>query len=239
MFVSYLAGTFSGRHPQTVALDIGISGIRLISVMLIMFWSQDLVGKEIDRRTVFIALTYPRKRSSYLLGRYIGVCLLVCCAILILAFAVYGVVALAGADYHQAFSVSFGWRYGLVIALSMLDAICIAAFVFLIGSLATTALLPMALGAAFAIAARSFSTMIGFLLDKSGEGADIAPTFLPMLHAIGWVLPDLGKLDIRDIVLYSSSSALAPVAWPIIHTCAYAAISLALACIIFERREFQ
>ena len=54
---AYLAAEFSGRQPGTVALDVGLSAIRIIGLLLVLFWCQEMVGKEIERRTVFFART--------------------------------------------------------------------------------------------------------------------------------------------------------------------------------------
>jgi hypothetical protein len=48
--IAYLSGYFSPRQPQTVALDVGFSGIRFSLVLLNLFWVQELVAREIDRR---------------------------------------------------------------------------------------------------------------------------------------------------------------------------------------------
>ena len=54
--VAYLSGFFSPRQPRTVALDVGLSGIRFSLVLLNLFWVQELVAREIDRRTILFSL---------------------------------------------------------------------------------------------------------------------------------------------------------------------------------------
>ena len=38
--VAYLAASFSPRQPQTVALDVGLSGLRVTLVLFSLFWVQ-------------------------------------------------------------------------------------------------------------------------------------------------------------------------------------------------------
>ncbi|MFZ3037141.1 MAG: hypothetical protein WA112_07700 [Rugosibacter sp.] len=50
MGVAYLSASFSPRQPQTVALDVGLSGLRFSLVLFALFWVQELVGREIESR---------------------------------------------------------------------------------------------------------------------------------------------------------------------------------------------
>jgi len=70
---AYLAALLSPRQPETVALDVGLSGMRFALVLLALFWVQELVGREIERRTTTLFLAYPIPRSHYLLGRFVGI----------------------------------------------------------------------------------------------------------------------------------------------------------------------
>lgn len=58
MGVAYLSASFSPRQPRTVALDVGLSGLRVSLILFSLFWVQELVGREIERRSVLFALTY-------------------------------------------------------------------------------------------------------------------------------------------------------------------------------------
>ena len=66
--IAWLSAQFSPRQPATVALDVGISFIRLVVPLLLLLQIQDLLAREIDRRQILTSLTYPRSRSSFLLN---------------------------------------------------------------------------------------------------------------------------------------------------------------------------
>src|SRR5262245_9714094 len=68
--VAYLAAAFSPRQPQTVALDVGLSGIRISLVLFALFWTDQLVGREIGAKGILLTLSYPVPRSHYLLSRF-------------------------------------------------------------------------------------------------------------------------------------------------------------------------
>ncbi|MBK7414018.1 MAG: hypothetical protein IPJ38_01755 [Dechloromonas sp.] len=72
MLMAFLAGAFSLRQPLVVAMDMGLSGLRFLGLMLVLFWMQEAFAKDIDRRTIAGALAYPAPRSVYVLGRFMG-----------------------------------------------------------------------------------------------------------------------------------------------------------------------
>lgn len=236
--IAYLASSFSGRHPQTVALDIGISGVRIVLALLALFWVQELVARELNQRTVLFALSYPAPRYAYLLGRYAGVLALLALSTVVLAGAIYGMVMLSGDGYHQTFAVKFGVSFLGVTTAMWLDAAVIAAFALLIATLATSNLLPLVSGIGFAVVARGYGTVLALVRDPNGGYADNAQAYLPWLERLAYLIPDLGAIDFRETVLYGSPfGELALVSC--VHAVVYAAILLLLAIVLFQRREFS
>src|SRR5690606_37085935 len=94
--VAFLAGAFSLRQPLVVTLDVGISGIRLLTALLTLFWMQEAFVRDIERRSLTLAFSQPVDRLAYVLGRFIGVMLLISFAV-----AIWG-IALAIADQFAA-----------------------------------------------------------------------------------------------------------------------------------------
>ena len=236
--VAYLTGHFSPRQPQTVALDVGLSGLRFSLVLLSLFWVQELVGREIDRRTVIFALTYPVPRSHYVIGRYLGILALSLVATIIFGLALWLAVILAGGGYEQQFSVMLGLPYWTTIAGLWLEVAVVTAFALWIASLSTVAVLPLALGAAFAIGANSLGTVRDYL--SHGADGDIAMVerFDPITYGIQWLMPDLSRLDWRLWPMYSMPPRADEVLWAVAMALGYIALMIGLAATAFSRREF-
>ena len=198
--IAFLAGAFSPRQPLVVTLDIGISGIRLLTALLTLFWMQDTFGRDIERRTLTLAFAQPVDRTSYVIGRFIGVMLLVTVAVLL-----WG-IALAVADQFASWGYGASSKphlshYGLVLLGIVVDAWVIGAFVLALTSVAETPLLPFLAGAGFAIAARSIGAVLNYMVFS--ESVDLDLQYLaPTLRILRWLVPDLGQLDWREAVLY-------------------------------------
>lgn len=236
---AYLSGYFSPRQPQTVALDIGLSGFRFSLVLLNLFWIQDMVAREIDRRTVLFSLAYPVSRGDFLLGRFFSVAILSFLAALVMGLLLCIAVLLAGGGYTQEFQVSLGWPYWVTLFGFWLDAIVVAAFTICMSSLSTVSLLPLAFGVAFSVAGKA----LGAALDYLGRGADgdvaLVSRYSPMLDIVRWLLPDLSRLDWRDWPMYGLSPESGLLELSMLMALAYIVIMISAAIVLFSRRDFS
>jgi Cu-processing system permease protein len=236
--LAFLASSFSPRQPQTVAVDVGMSGIRFSLMLLAVFWVQELVGREVERRTVLYALSYPVSRAAYVLGRFVGVLLLLAVAAGLLGALLWLAVRASSAEYVQGFGVQLGLPYWATLCGLWVDAVVVAAFALLIATLSTVQMLPVALGIAFAVAGKS----LGAVLDYFSRGADGDPMLIgrfgPLMQIIQWLLPDLSRLDWRVWPMYGIPLPEGAMVYGLLMAAGYATVLLALAVITFSRREF-
>lgn len=238
MGVAYLAAQFTFRQAQTVAMDVGFSGLRISLILFALFWVQELFGREIERRSVMFALTYPVPRSQYVLGRYLGIVFLLALAALLLGVLLWLVVLLTRGLYEQLFPIQLGAAYWLAIAGFWIDAAVVAAFAFWLTSLSTVPMLPLALGLMFAMGGKSLGAVVDYL--TKGENVTQAMLALkPLIDAIQWVLPDLSRLDWRVSPMYALPLDPSAMAWGVVMAAAYAGVMVALAVWSFQRRQFH
>lgn len=236
MVTAFLASQFSPRQPKTVALDVGLSGLRIAMVLLGLSWVQEYLGKELERKTVYLSLTYPVPRFYFIAGRFLGILLLLAIAGLCLAMLLWLVVLNSGAGYQQEFLVSLGAAYWTAIFGVWLDVAVVTAFALVVTSVSTVPVLPLAVGAAFAVAGKAIGPMVDYV--RSGEDTSVA-AMGPLLEMIKWVLPDLSRLDWRIFPMYDL-----PLVWPDLAlstamALSYIGILISLAGLAFARREFS
>jgi len=236
--VAYLSASFSPRQPQTVALDVGLSGLRITLILFSLFWVQELVAREIERRTVLFALTYPVARSHYIIGRYLGVLGLVALAAVLLGMLLWLAVLMLGKGYAQGFAVVLGFPYWSTIAGLWVDAAVVAAFALWVATFSTVPMLPLALGLAFAVAGKSLGAVAEYLA-KGADGDMDLMRLAPIIDAIQWVLPDLSRLDWRNWPMYGLAPDGQAAALGLILALSYAALLLTLAAMTFTRRDFE
>lgn len=236
--IAYLAASFSPRQPQTVALDVGLSGLRVTLILFSLFWVQELVAREIERRTVLFALTYPVARGHYIVGRYLGVLGLIALAALLLGMLLWAVVLSLGKGYTQGFAITPGFPFWSTVAGLWVDAAIVTAFALWVATFSTVPMLPLALGLAFAVAGKSLGAVAEYLA-KGAEGDMDLMRFAPIIDAIQWVLPDLSRLDWRNWPMYGLAPDGQVVGLGLMLAASYVALLLTLAVITFNRRDFE
>lgn len=236
---AWLAANFSARHPATLVLDIGLSGMRAILILMSLFWVQDLIGRDIERKTVMFALAYPVSRASYLLGRFLGVAALTGGAVLIMGVLLWLTVRFHPVAYQQITLVDIGLAFWASCAYLYLSIMVVVAFAVLVATLSTTPMLPLLLGLGFAVVASSIGATLDFLLYSDLAEEAQREHLGGALQIASFAIPDLSRLDIRDWALYSARPDNAQLLLPVIMASAYISIMLGLAINRFQAREFN
>lgn len=237
--VAYLSAGFSPRQPRTVALDIGYSGVRFTLILLSLFWVQDLVTREIDRKIILHSLSLPVSRGAFLFGRYFAVLGLVVITSGILALSLLLAVLLASPNFDQEFSVNLGWPFWFAFFGIVLDVAVVSAVALALATVSTAAMLPLLVGAAFSIAGKALGAAVDYLAGGAGGDLELLNSVGPWLDMVRWLIPDLSRLDWRDWPLYGATPAADKVAWAIIMALAYIALLLGMGWRALDRREFS
>jgi ABC-type transport system involved in multi-copper enzyme maturation permease subunit len=236
---AWLAANFSARNPTTLALDVGLSALRFITIIMVLFWVQDLFAKDIERKSVLFILAYPVPRSSFVLGQYLGIAVLAALAVLIVGSLLWLLIRVGPSEYQQATPVSLGAAYWTTLFFQYLGVMVIAAFAVLIATLSTTPMLPLVLGLAFALAATALGPTYDYLQTSVYADESQRTQLSPVIGYLMWGLPDLSRLDIRVWPLYDKVPAPATLVAGLATALGYIALSLGLAVNRFQRREFS
>jgi ABC-type transport system involved in multi-copper enzyme maturation permease subunit len=236
--VAYLSASFSPRQPKTVALDVGLSGLRFSLILFALFWVQELVGREVERRTVLYALSYPVSRGAYIVGRYLGILGLLALAALLLGMLLWTVTLSVGGGYDQGFGLGLGLPFWITIFGVWVDAALCAAFALWIASLSTVPMLPVALGVAFAVGGKSLGAVIQYLGAGADGDVELVARYAPLIEKVQWFLPDLSRLDWRVWPMYELFPGWPAIALGLAMAVGYGITMLTLAVMTFARREF-
>jgi ABC-type transport system involved in multi-copper enzyme maturation permease subunit len=217
-------------------LDVGLSGIRLIVTLLVLFWVQDLLAKDIERKNVLWSLAFPAGRTVYLLGRFLGIAILSLLALGLLGLLLNAVLHFTGIFVSADRPPNLGGAFWLTLAYTWLDMLVVAAFACLIAMFSTSSLMPLAMGVGFAVSARSIGSVVAYLLQPDSK---FDPIFLVLIRKIEWIIPDLSRLDLRDICLYDQSIPIQALTYALLMAASYIGLMLFVAALSIRRREFS
>jgi Cu-processing system permease protein len=121
----------------------------------------------------------------------------------------------------------------------VVDAAVVAAVGMAMATLSTVAIMPLAVGVAFAIGGKA----LGATVDYLGRGADgdvqLTRSMGPVIDVVRWMVPDLARLDWRHWPMYGLPPGAEDVALAVLMGLAYIVVMLAIGIMAFGRREFS
>ena len=238
LFAALLAAEFGGRQPATLALDVGLSTLRLVLPLFLVFQVQELFSREFDRKFYQLSLSYPVSRLGWFGGRFLALLAVSLGLLLIVGLALMLLVWWVGQDYAQPTPVSLGMPLWITLGFIGLELLVLLSLACLLAVFASTPSFVLIGTLGFMLIARSYAAVIALLADGSGLVPD-AEGYRSGLGVLGYLLPDLGALDLRMMALYGQMDFL-PSDWPLLVAMAlsYSLALLALSVWQFQRKQF-
>lgn len=238
MLSALLAAQFSGRQPATVALDVGLSVMRLLLPVLIVLMAQELLSKEFDRRYYLNSLAYPLPRYRLFVSRFIVVVFLVGCLLVVMSLLLSLLVKYIGEGYQQATPVALGFPFWVTISFVGVDLLVLAALACFLAVVASTPSFVLVGTLGFMLVARSFSDIVE-LLGRNTLLVSDSEGYQRGVSALSYFFPDLGALDVRMIALYDSMRFLPDgYVFILISSFAYVFAILFVAIWFLQRKRF-
>jgi ABC-type transport system involved in multi-copper enzyme maturation permease subunit len=209
---------------ERILQDIGLASIRLFGAAIAIFVGVGLIHKEVDRRTIFTILSKPVSRTEFLLGKYAGLVLTLWLQVVIMAAGFVAISLLAGAPLTLGHAQAIGLA-GVELALLVAVATLFSSF--------TTPMLASLFGAGFYL----MGHLTRDLRDLGAQsGAPVVERATALLHR---VLPDLESFNLTIEAVHGLPVAASDVWLPVLYAAGYSAALLALAVLVFERRDLR
>ena len=203
--------------------DVGLSSLSLFGALMAILMGVGLVYKEIDKRTIHSLLVKPIHRYQFLLGKYFGLVLTLLVMLLLMSLIYLAVIFL------HTFKIE--WKMLVAILFIFLE-LCLITSVALLFSCFSTPILSSLFSLAFYLIGH-FSWGLETLIKKvkPGAGKTLAQLlyhFVPDLENFNFKMEIVQKLPIpAKIYLFST-----------LYGIFYTAFILALALLVFRKRDF-
>lgn len=219
---SYLVSTLTLGEQHRMIADLGLSSMQLIGTLLAVFLGAGLVAGDVERRVIYPVVAKPVTRTQYLLGRYLGLSSALVLNLLVMALALSAVLAIEAGSFRAVDAALLAAFATMAVQFLVVGAVAV-----LFSSLTSTTL-----AAIFALSIAAAGQLTNEMRNLwRGDGAWLART-------LWYALPNLGVLTVNDAVVYHRpppSSTWLAAGYGLL----YAAATLAIACLAFERRDFR
>lgn len=227
------------KDTGKITIDIALSSVSLAGLLLVLFVGINLIAKDMDRRTIFMILSRPISRSQYLIGKFLGVAMLIAATLLMLSvMAMLSIIVfkLQLPDGNQPFS----WTsISVSLFFIMLSYILLSALSFLFSSFASTSFITLLLTVVsylIGISLEEIRTLIG--ASKTGI-AEVPELTSHVVQIVSYLLPNLSLFDVKLQAAHGLPIEGRYIVWTTLYGIVYVCLTTAIAALIFRKKEFS
>lgn len=227
-----IAGDIETDVESKMIKDICVSAISVFGILITIFISASVVPAEMENKVIYTVLSKPIRRYQYLLGKFIGVQMIVIIN-LVLMSALFFVALYIRQDVLPTLLL---WST----LLTYFQFLIVSSFTFAISCTSTSAVLPTIAGLFIFITGNMTEYLKDVKERASDTGSAVNDLIGQLANGLYYVLPNLRAFDLRTQILYLQPND-PPVDVQIPNLIAlglvYALVGYALALLFFHRRE--
>jgi len=224
IFLSILLSLLTFTEEIKIIKDVGLAVISIFSSLIAIFLSAEAVVGEIEKKTIYILLSKPTDKKSFLFGSFLGIIWTVGIAILINGGALIFLIYLKQSSVDP----------GILLALLFmeLEVLVITSIGIMFSSLSSSALTSTFLCLFLYLLGHLNPQLIAL---KKVVQSQITKGFLTLVSV---VIPNLELFNIREMVVEGKLINLIYTGKIAFYSLIYSGICLIIAYLLFEKREF-
>lgn len=224
MVVTYVATEFTYGVPERVALDFGLGMLSLSTLGISLFLGVGLLSKEIESRTVYMVISRPVPRFSFILGKLIGLMGIQALNVFILSVMTMTATYFLGGEL----SGLIFWAIGFI----FLESLMLLLVVVLLSLMANNILSVL-----FALVL----LLLGHAIRETQEISFIKtnPVVTKILDVYHFALPAFYKLNLKDFVIYKNELPLSFLFSNLTYGVIYSGFLLLVVVYLFQRKNLD
>jgi ABC-type transport system involved in multi-copper enzyme maturation permease subunit len=194
------------------------------TVIIAVYSMVTLLHIEIEKRTVYTILTKPIARWQFLVGKYLGVGVLVAVVTFVLYLVAVGLIVAQGGQASAVLAMAF--------VTIFMQALIIAGVTLALASFSS----PL-LSGLIACSLYISGNLVSQLRAARGALSEKSPLLGYLADVVAILLPNFESLNLSSLVVHNHvapSAYLLSAAW---YTLAYVCAAIVVAIVLFERRD--
>ncbi len=220
-----------------VATDLSLWTSSFVGLILTLFLGTQLIAKDLEKRTIQMVLARAVSRSEYIVGKFMGISLIIASSMFVLS----GFASLAVWSIDLLTPDRYGIFYWPVFLFSLfmitLMLIVLASVIFLFSSFASSSFLALGLTLIVYLIGQSIEELKQFL-ETGAEGIAISPVFLKAVKAAYYIFPNLAVFDFKTQAAHGLAVPPSAITWSLLYGIFYVGVMITSAAWLFRRREF-
>ena len=222
ILASRILGYVSMGSELKIIVDISLASISVFGALIAVFVGTNLIYKEVDKRTIYTILSRPIARYEFILGKYVGLAMLLATTTICMTVFAVGYILVMGGEIDVMFFAA--------VALIYWKLLLVTAFSVLLSSLTSPIL-----GAIMVLAGYFFGHATGILIDMPPQLIGTSAELIGQV--IYFVTPNLSNFDIWQEYANGVEVRASYVFWALGYGTLYTALLLYLAAVAFENKD--
>jgi Cu-processing system permease protein len=221
-----------------VTVDFTLSILSIAGVLFVLFVGINLMAKDLDKKTIYVILSRPISRPTYIYGKFFGMVMLIMAIMALLS--IFGVFSLASIRwmYPRSFE-GFRWLIlGLAIGEIVLMLILLSALTFLFASFTTSSFITLAFTILAYVIGISMQDVKALVDAPQAVGIQVSPLTSKMVTLAYHVFPNFSLFDIKMQAAHGLSVSPAYLGLTFLYSFVYTSFVIILAAQIFSKKEF-
>ncbi len=222
------------RDLGKVAVDIGLSTMSISGLVIIFFMGMNLLSKDIDKLTIYSILSRSVSRWQYIVGKYMGLSLLVFISVAVIAVLTAVFVKIIIHAYPGYIPPLFSWvQYFIAVCLAFLSLLIVTAISILFTCLTSSPFMALLLTFGTYLIGQN----IDLLVKAINQSATEVNSLFIVIKPITWLIPDLSLFDYKTIAAYGLALNVQDIIFTVFYGATYIMLVLFASVLIFNRRE--
>lgn len=220
--LSLALGQLSFAEQARISANFGLSAIHLCAVVLAIFVGSNLVYKEIEKKTILTILVRPISRLQFILGKALGLALVIVAMMLGLGLILSAVFFGLGLAVDEKL---------LMVLLGLLTEALVLLGITILFSMITTPLLVVAFSVCIFLIGH-WQGSLAFFANKEGSGV-----LKPVSWFVTYFTPDLERLNWKSLMIYPQPLDVAGKMLNVGYGLAWFALAVTIAALLFRRKD--
>ncbi len=219
---SWIVSQLTIGDEVKIIKDMGLGAIHFFGILITIFIGMGLIFREMEKRTIYLILSKPVRRSQFLLGKFIGLSLTLFVVLCALGMIFYALLILkGGAEPRILFALYFFY----------LEWLLVAGIAMVFSSFSTPLLSTMLTLTAFFTGHLTQSLLLLQSRIESEAGKSV-------LSALYYLLPNLELFNARAQVVHRLAIPPQLVVETTLYWALYLSTLLLFAIFLFQKKDF-
>ena len=216
-------GSISLGEQGRMMKDFGLVAVTAFGLIVAVFVAAGLVHKEVEKRTVYVLFSKPVSRVAFISGKFVGLCATMAVVLAGMGLFLFALVWVVDGQPSGTVLLAV-----VMVYVQLLAIMAVTIFFSTLGS----AILASVLGICVFVAGQLSQNVLA--LTRLGKN--------PVTEALSWVIyvivPNLSAVDVKAGVVGEQTLAWGQIGLWTAYLLAYVVVVLALAALVFRRKEF-